>query len=218
MQHRDPLADGRYRQGQSLWLGAAREAAKGPPPHGGHLSSSPASHLQAAGPRAGAGRGPATPATAPAGPGCAHPSGPGSPIHGRAHPAEPVEPAAAGAAPVSAQTGTGPAPPPHFPAPLPLSVLGWVPGAQPVPPFLHLYVGTNNRLITDVSRIPHRTSAPRTGLPPPVVCLARPLTLDTGCFLLWVNSSYKLFDGQTPSVQGWKARWPLVPLAPAPAG
>lgn len=116
MQHGGPLVDGSNREGKCLRLGAAQRAAAGmlgpwPPPHGGHLSSSVTSHLQAAGPRAGAGRGPAAPAAAPAGPGCAHPAGPGSPIHGRAHPAEPVEPAAAGAAPVSSQTGTGPAPP-----------------------------------------------------------------------------------------------------------
>lgn len=56
------------------------------------------SPLQAAGPGAGAGRGPAAPGTAPA--------GPGDPISGRAHPAEPVEPAAPGAAPAGPPTGT----------------------------------------------------------------------------------------------------------------
>lgn len=159
--------DGSNREGKSLRLGAAQWAAAGtlgpwPPPHGGHLSSSVTSHLQAAGPGAGAGRGLAAPASAPAGPGCAHPAGPGSPIHGRAYPAEPVEPAAAGAAPVSSQTGTGPAPP--LPSPslpcwpweeggsrgglgpslLPLLVLKRVAGAQPGPQRLHLCVGTKN--------------------------------------------------------------------------
>ena len=107
--------------GVSVWRGAAQVAAKGipgppPPPHRGCLSSSPASHLQAAGPGTGTGCDPASPAPAPASPCCTCHTRPGHPVHGRAHPAEPVEPAAAGAAPAGPQTGTGrssrPTPPP----------------------------------------------------------------------------------------------------------